>query len=159
MNCLEKDIEVKSQHIYDINNQFDYLRDEINEKDQIIESLKAKEDVYLGEISRLKSQFNDFLELNTSKENNTNFEMESVLIDTTTDSIYREPKIGGTQMRDDRVNGLILELEAKNKTILDLNDELNKLKEDIETMTHPFFFELQNEMQKHFDEVSLFFVS
>lgn len=110
--------------------------------------------MYLGEISRLKSQLNDFLELNTSKENNTNFEMESALIDTTTDSIYREPKILGTQMRDDHVSGLLIELEAKNRTILNLNNELNKLKEDIETMTHPLFFELQNELQNHFNEVS-----
>lgn len=156
MKPLQDNTQSEFQHTFEINNQFDYLREEINEKDKVIENLRAKEDVYLNEITRLKSQLNDYLEFNTSRDNTNNLEMESALIDITTDSVYREPKIVVTQMRDDRVSGLIIELEAKNKTIQNLTNELNKVKEDIETMTHPLFYELQNEMQNQFNEVGFF---
>ncbi|RNA01322.1 hypothetical protein BpHYR1_020605 [Brachionus plicatilis] len=152
MRPLQEDTQFESHHTFDINNQFDYLRDEINEKDKQIELFRAKEDVYLNEISRLKIQLNDYLEYNSSKANTTNFEMESALIDTTTDSAYREPRIVVTQMRDDRVNGLIIELDAKNRSIQNLTNELSKLKEEVETMTHPLFYELQSEMQNQFNQ-------
>ena len=153
MRPLEDEIE--STLLTNVNNQFDYLRDEINEKDELIENLQAREEIYLNEINRLKNQLNDYMEITLSKPNTTisNFEFESALIDTTTDSMYREPKLIMTQVKDSRVNELVVELENKDSILRKLTDDYNKLKEEIETMTHPLFIELQSEMQKNFDEV------
>ncbi|CAF0887888.1 unnamed protein product [Brachionus calyciflorus] len=147
--------EAETYTTLNVNNQFDYLQDEINEKNELIESLRAKEDIYLSEINRLKNQLNDYMEFNFTKSNSTtmtNFEFESALIDTTTDSMYREPRIVVTQSKDNRVNELFVELERKDAMIQKLSEDYRKLKEEVETMTHPLFIELQSELQKQFDE-------
>lgn len=142
------------------------LRDELDEKNTLIQSLKQNEEVYLTEINRLKNELNQAFETSQTQtihnlislETSSNLITQDSLFDTTNDSICKEQKIL-TPLKETRFESIQAELEAKEAEIdklkLELKDYAN-LREEIENLTHPSFIQLAKELKEHFNEVTFF---